>query len=193
VVSDLEHRAGQVGEGRGQQPFRFLLNVTGQQEAGAPPPQPQHYGVVIVIGTGAGHGLRSWVQDLQQRPAPQDHPLPTFGGRHRHPFDLQDLLPLAVGGRLLSELALKHPANLIALDHGHQPCQVIPIAAAEHDHVDSVVPEGHVTAQLAEGDTGVGAAVHQDLPALRASDQDAVALYGKTNTMSCHSVWGSSY
>ena len=122
--------------------------------------------------------LCAWVrvQDFQPCGLVQDYGLPLKCPDPTRLVPVQGPVPYQVKGIVGIAPALQHRIHPIAVQHIHQPAEVVLVGMGQHHNVEVPVPEFEPVSHGTNCVPGPGSSIHKHLPALCRGYEHAVAL-----------------
>jgi hypothetical protein len=182
VVGDLEHvhhREPALDEDR----VDVFLDITGKQK----PPTLEFtekdersvvcLPVVCRRGVEVAGALPAVVrpQDLECRVVKLDR-LARRDALGQKPLCGERGLPRPICGGICRPARLEGPADLVALDHGHESGHVVVVRMGQQDRVDPPIPRGNVPVELRGEEVRVWTAIDKDAASEVTLEEDGVAL-----------------
>jgi hypothetical protein len=179
VVADLEHVHRRQQSALGQQLFDRDVRVPGEQR---PEPveaeQANDRSVVdVALRQWSRHVGRRGIDEREGRRPVESQPRSGSGQLEPAARLVAGQLQEARIGRVgVVAAGVKHHANLVAFEGGHQAGHVVLVRVGEDHHVDVAPPPREPLAETAKQEILIGSAIDQHRRARRGGHQDCVTL-----------------
>ena len=190
MVTDLQEVDRVQQATRDESGFDRCLGIASQEGAELAERELEDDRSVVDVPFGQGSrriGLR-WIQDADRCRGIQSHLLPCAGEMDWDVGGLRIAEKAGVRGILEADPRVQHRTDPEAVEHLHQPGDVVLVRMAEHEQIDSARVERQVRADPTQRELGIGTAVDEHRRAARRLDEDRVALADVEHGDMQHSV-----
>ena len=178
MVPDLEDVDRRQEPARDERRLYRRLGVAGQQGREAAHPQEQHDRAVVDVALGKGRcriGLAR-IQHLDRGRLPEPKGVSGAQDPNRYRGVVRIGHQAAVGDVGEGDARVENRADPEAVEHVHEPRDVVLVRVAEHEQVDAAGEEGQVPANASQGELRVRPPVDEHRGSIGGLDQNRVAL-----------------